>query len=119
MFSEKRLIQAILPMGAALPVVKALREDLKIDAANINFARGVGRFVRWADRRLGDDEQKEILNVVVPTERADEIFNWLYEFADIDRPQGGIIYMARLTHASAFSIPEDLELDEGPENEEV
>ena len=46
MFTEQKMIQAIIPMGTALPVVKALREEKGLDAANINFARGVGRFVR-------------------------------------------------------------------------
>ena len=104
-------------MGAALPIVKALREEKGIDAANINFARGVGRFVRWNERRLGDDEQKEILSIIVPVDRAEEIFNWVYETADIDRPHGGIVYMTQLTHASNFAIPSDMELDE-PINQE-
>ena len=113
MFSPHKMIQAIIPMGAALPVVKALREEKGIDAANINFARGVGRFVRFNERRLGDDAEKEILNIIVPLERADEIFEWVYENADIDRPNGGIIFMSNLTHASLFSIPDDMELDAG------
>ena len=40
MFTGQKMIQAIIPMGTALPVVKALEKGL--DAANINFARGVG-----------------------------------------------------------------------------
>ena len=110
MFTEQKMIQAIIPMGTALPVLKALREDKGVDAANINFARGVGRFVRGNERRLGDDEEKEILSVVVPKERADEVFEWLFHEADMDRPHGGIVYMLPLSHASAFSIPVDLKL---------
>ena len=110
MFTEQKMIQAIIPMGTALPVLKALREEKGLDAANINFARGVGRFVRGSERRLGDDEEKEILSVVVPKDRADEIFEWLFHKANMDRPHGGIVYMLPLSHASAFSIPADLKL---------
>lgn len=110
MFTEQKMIQAIIPMGTALPVLKALREEKGLDAANINFARGVGRFVRHSERRLGDDEEKEILSVVVPMDRADEIFEWLFHEANMDRPHGGIVYMLPLSHASAFSIPADLKL---------
>ena len=110
MFTEQKMIQAIIPMGTALPVLKALREDKGLDAANINFARGVGRFVRWSERRLGDDEEKEILSVVVPTDRADEIFEWIFHEANMDHPHGGIVYMLPLTHASSFIIPADMKL---------
>ena len=110
MFTEQKMIQAIIPMGTALPVLKALREEKALDAANINFARGVGRFVRGSERRLGDDQEKEILSVVVPKDRADEIFEWLFHKANVDRPHGGIVYMLPLSHASAFSIPAELEL---------
>ena len=108
MFTEQKLIQAIIPMGTALPVLKALRDDKGIDAANVNFARGVGRFVRWNERRLGDDEEKEILSIVVPNDRADEIFEWVFHQADLDRPHGGIVYMMPLSHASMFVIPAEL-----------
>jgi nitrogen regulatory protein PII len=109
MFAPAKLITCIIPMGSGLPVLKALREEKGIDATNINFARGVGRFVRWNQRRLGDDAQKEILTITVAPERADEIFEWVFHKANLDRPHGGIIYMMPLTHASAFSIPHDLE----------
>ncbi|MEE2836079.1 MAG: P-II family nitrogen regulator [Myxococcota bacterium] len=109
MFTEQKMIQAIIPMGTALPVVKALREEKGLDAANINFARGVGRFVRASERRLGDDQEKEILSIIVPNDRADEIFEWVFETADMDRPHGGIVYMIPLSHASLFQIPSEIE----------
>jgi nitrogen regulatory protein PII len=108
MFTEQKLIQAIIPMGTALPILKALRDDKALDAAHVNFARGVGRFVRWSERRLGDDEEKEILSIIVPNDRADEIFEWVFHQADMDRPHGGIVYMTPLSHASMFVIPPEL-----------
>ncbi len=104
-----KMITCIIPMGAALPVVERLRSEKGIDAANINFARGIGRFQKVRERRLGNDSQKEILSVVVEVHEADEIFRWIFEAAEIDRPHGGIIYMTALKRSSEFRIPDSLE----------
>jgi len=103
------MITCIIPMGAALPVVEKLRSEKGIDAANINFARGIGRFQKMQERRLGDNSQKEILSIVVNAQEADEIFHWIFEAAEIDRPHGGIIYMTALTRCSEFKIPDSVE----------
>ena len=109
MLPTHKMITCIIPMGAALPVVEKLRSEKGIDAANINFARGIGRFQKLQERRLGNDSQKEILSVVVETHEADELFRWIFETAEIDRPHGGIIYMTALTRSSKFQIPDTLE----------
>ena len=44
----------------------------------------------------------------MPNDRADEIFEWVFETADMDRPHGGIVYMI-LIIASLFQIPSEIE----------
>ncbi|MBT6278116.1 MAG: hypothetical protein HOI95_28780 [Chromatiales bacterium] len=44
--------------------------------------------------------------MIVAKERAEEVFEFIYHDAHIDRPHGGIIYMAALTQATQFTLPE-------------
>ena len=53
-----------------------------------------------------ESSQREILSVVVPEARADALFAWLFEAADIDRPHGGILYMQTLAEATAYTLPD-------------
>ena len=102
----RKLITAILPMDVdALRVLKRLKDEQGIVSANLNFARGMGRITR--DRSVASEtSQREILSVVVPAERCDALFAWLYEAADIDRPHGGIIYVQPLAEASEYTLPD-------------
>jgi len=103
--APRKLITAILPMDVdALNVLNRLKVEKGILAANLNFARGMGRITR--DRDASDSSQREIMSVVVDTERCDEIFAWLFEAAEIDRPHGGIIYSQALAEATVYTLPD-------------
>jgi hypothetical protein len=73
-----KFVTCVLPHGRGLPLVHALKRDKSISSANVHHARGVGRSTpigRWA---LGESGERDMLQVVVPEERADEIFEYLY-----------------------------------------
>lgn len=103
---SRKLIVAILPTDVdALRILKRLKEEQGIVSANLNFARGMGRITR--DRSVSTETtQREILSVVVPAARSDEIFAWLHEAADIDRPHGGIVYVQPLAEATEYTLPD-------------
>ena len=101
-----KLITCILPFGVAMPLLRALKTKKGIVSANINNARGAGRLSVVADRKLGDETEKQVFTVVVPPDRADEIFEFIYVEAEIDRPHGGLMYMGKLHHASTFTLPD-------------
>lgn len=103
-----KLITCILPKGVAVSTLSAVRERFEVHACNINNARGVGRITPLRKRGIGGQSEKQILNVVVDGERADAVFEFIYEHAQVNRPHGGIIYMSVLTAASLFMLPEDL-----------
>lgn len=110
----QKLITAILPSEIdELRLLKRIRDELGIAAANLNYARGMGHITR--DRaRAASSTQKEILSLVVPEAQADEVFAWLYDAAEIDRPHGGIIYMQSLALATRYALPDGVpdEVDE-------
>jgi len=99
-------ISCILAKGTAAGVIKALKETHGIMAGNINNARGVGKITPLAYRGIAGQSEKEILSVVVPAGRADEIFEFIYHEAEINRPHGGIMYMHVLPRTTEYRLPD-------------
>ena len=89
-----------------MPVVKLLKEQYGVISANVNKARGTGRMTPLAYRGVGEQTEKEILTVVVAEEQSDELFEFIYFNAKIDRPHGGLMYMSALKQATPFSLPD-------------
>jgi hypothetical protein len=102
----QKLITCILPKGVAAGVLKVLKDEWDIVTANINSARGIGKITPLKYRGLGDQAEKEILTLMVPAGRADEVFDFIYFEADINRPHGGLMYMLALQTATAFRLPD-------------
>jgi hypothetical protein len=48
--------------------------------------------------------EKDILTVIVPSEIADEIFEFIFTTAGIDRPYGGFLYMGTLHRSSEYVL---------------
>ena len=104
-----KVITAILPKGRGMPLIASLREEKQVVAANLNYARGVGRMAPLRFRGMGEQSEKEVLNVVVDAARAEEIYTFLYHEAGIDNPHAGILFMAALSAANEFTLPTELE----------
>jgi len=105
---EQTLITCILPKGTSLPLLPRIKHELGILTAHLNSARGFGRSAQGNDSSPAQSE-KELLTVITPGARADEVFNWLFEVAGINQPGGGLIYMTTLKGATAFSVPDNLQ----------
>lgn len=105
--SHKQIV-AILPKGKGLDIIRALKEEKQVVSANLNFARGVGRMGPLRSRGLGEQSEKEIVNVIVPADTAEDVYSYIYDAAEIDSPHAGILYMAALGAANHFVLPEDL-----------
>ena len=103
---KQKQIFCILPKGIALNVAKRLKEVFGIMTTNISNARGVGKITPLAYRGIAGQSEKEILSVAVAAAIADEIFEFIYQEADINRPHGGIMYMHTLQRSTAFELPE-------------
>lgn len=104
--ADSKLITSITPHGRALPVLKALKDELGIITANIYKARGSGRMTPMAWRGVGETTEKDVMDVVVPESRADEVFAFIYEKAGINKPHGGILYQRTLAAATLFELPD-------------
>ncbi len=107
--AHSKLITAILPKGIALELIEKLKVEKGLTTANFSYARGMGRLTPAKFRGIGEQSEKEILSVVVEAERGDEVFEYLFHAANIDRPHGGIIYMQKLMMSTEFRLPTTVE----------
>jgi len=96
----------ILPKGKGLPVLKGLKVDKAVVNANLHHARGAGRMTPLAYRGVGGTTEKDIVSVVVPASNADEIFEYVFEKADIYRPHGGLMFQQTLKSCTPFVLPD-------------
>lgn len=105
---RQKLITSIMPKGTGRKVLVGLRKEHGINTGNINMARGAGMYNPLVRRGIGEETEKEMLTVVVPAEKADEIFAYIYHLADIGEPHHGIIFQSDLLCASQYEMPADI-----------
>lgn len=105
-----KLITGIIPDdGTAQNLIKALKSEKDIITANMFQCRGISSSDdNGVLGRLPPAKPVQVVTVVVPAERADELFDYICELADIFRPHGGLVYQSALQVATDFSLPEDL-----------
>jgi hypothetical protein len=110
--SSHKLITCFLPLGVAALLVKALKAEKGLATAHVSNARGVGKLTQTDGRQLGDQTEKQILRVVVDAADADDVFEFIYFEAGIDKPHGGLILMARVDNFVPLILPDDVPEEE-------
>ena len=101
-----KLITALLPKGRAMKVVEQLFHEHGITRVNVNHARGVGKITPQRHRGIEETTEKEIMTVIVEADRADEIFEYIYNEAEINRPHGGLMYQQPVLDTTLFNLPQ-------------
>ena len=104
--SDSKLIACILPKGRARTLHQALIDDHDIHCGTFHYGRGVGRAARISDRGIGEQEEREVFEVVVESAKAEEIFEYLFFQAELDEPHGGMIYMTSLPRSTVMTLPD-------------
>lgn len=92
-----KLITCITPKGKGLEIVRELKDEKGITTGNVAGGRGGGRRGRL---------EVDILTVVVESERADEIFEYIYDKAEINSLHGGFLFQGELTKSTHFTLPD-------------
>lgn len=100
-----KLITCFLPSGRAMEVLERLRKEQRLNSLTYHHARGVGSGTRRG-RRSFVAAEREVITVLVPEARADEIFQLLFFAAGLDAPNTGMVFMERVLRASPFALPE-------------
>ena len=109
---ETKLIACILPQGKGVDIVERLFREKDIKTANVSSGRGrgagnVGSIGAW--------DEIDMLAVTVPAARADEIFDFIFEAGEINRPRGGIMYQHAVAPVTIFTLPDIEDADEANE----
>ncbi len=104
LIQDARLITCIVPKGRARLVQEALSVEEDIHGGMFHGGRGVGRFSVLG--AAGGQPEKEVLEVCVSADRANEIFEKLYFAGQMNEPHGGIIFMTRLRVGMSMAMPE-------------
>lgn len=98
---DKKLITCITPTKCGMEIVERLKSEKEIITANRSYARGslnIGSKINY--------EEVEIVQVVVDGEYADEIFEYLYTLAEVEKPHHGFILQNSLKNSSDYTLPE-------------
>ena len=110
-----KLITCILPDdGTEKKLIRALRDDKQITRANSASCMGIA-ILADAKPKFGELPKPTLIrkvDVVVAEAEADELYDYIYEKAQIGRPQGGSIWLSALSLASPFALPGDVPLEE-------
>ena len=101
---DAKQIICILPQGAGSFIEEGLINDFGIRNANFYHARGVSRFSSMDG--LGAQQEKDVLEVAVESDRAEEVFDYIFHRGELGTPHHGIIFMAALSKLTAMQLPE-------------
>ena len=99
-------IVCIVPKGQGKILVEAVTAELGIFSANFSHARGVGRTATKGRSGFGGQREKDVFSLTVESDRADEVFEFLYFRAELDQPHNGLIYMQAVPKTSVLKMPE-------------
>ena len=108
---DVKLITCIMPKGRAYALQESLYNEKGIQTGNFHHARGVGHQANILERGIGEQPEREVLQVVVPEQSVDEIFEYLFFEGGLDEPHGGMIYVTAIPRATRMVMP-DAESDD-------
>lgn len=100
---DMKRITCFLPKGAGIRLVEILHNEKNIDSTNVHTGRGLRTVESVKD--YGAWSEQDVLTVVVDSERADEIFEFIFFQGELNKPAGGFIYQAPLTKSSHYTLP--------------
>ena len=104
-----KLITCILPNdGTDRTLLRTLRTDMQIIRASSLRVRGLAMLAgeKFKYGEIPENVMVRMVSVVVDEEQADQVFDYIYEKANIGRSGAGVLTMSGGVTASPYSLPE-------------
>lgn len=102
-----KVIHCILPSGQGFDLLRKLKQVKGIVSGFAHHARGGGISTRKG-RESFYYLEKEVVTVLVPEARADELFEFIYYAADVNVPHAGMVLMEKAGRGVPLTLPEGL-----------
>jgi nitrogen regulatory protein PII len=89
-------------------LLRLLRNEKRIIHASSVSCRGIAMLAdaRTPFHQLPEPELVRKVEVIVPADKAEEMFEFIYEKANIGQPKGGAIWQAELGDCSPYILPQ-------------
>jgi len=95
-----KLITCIFSNNKGKAIIEYLSKEKTIITADRSNSRGTS----LSNAR---GIEMEVITVLVEQSQADEIFEYLFFEAELDKPHNGIIYQQNIRKASKYSLPKE------------
>ena len=99
--TDATMITAVVPAGRADDLLKAAR-DVGASGGIVHQARGTGARELLGLLSIAVEAEREVVNIVVPTDYQELVTNAIFHAGGLDKPGGGYLYFTALEKVATY-----------------